>query len=179
MTTFEAEIDQTTKEVHRVIVSPHEGWAAANLGGVWEISAGDETVTTHIPGRVYAGIGAHFDPGVPEAFVVDVWDSVKATTPNRDGEYHYRTEGMLTWHQDRAWRNLLPDGSPNTWEPPTQWREYPLGDEHPLWAQPSGAADAYPDGFIVEHDGKAWSSNVAANVWEPGATGITQWDEVT
>lgn len=43
------------------------------------------------------------------------------------------------------------------------------------WVAPSGAHDAYPEGWEVTHDGKTWESLVAANVWEPGVSG---WREV-
>lgn len=46
------------------------------------------------------------------------------------------------------------------------------------WAQPTGAQDAYAKGDRVTHNGKTWESTVDANVWEPGAAGITQWTEV-
>lgn len=50
-------------------------------------------------------------------------------------------------------------------------------EEWPAWRQPTGSTDAYPDGAKVSHNGKHWVSNVDANVWEPGAAGITQWTE--
>ena len=46
------------------------------------------------------------------------------------------------------------------------------GDE---WRQPTGAHDAYPTGWEVEHNGKRWVSLTPANVWEPGVSG---WREV-
>lgn len=39
------------------------------------------------------------------------------------------------------------------------------------WRQPTGAHDAYPEGFTVTHDGKTWLSLTPANVWEPGTSG--------
>lgn len=40
------------------------------------------------------------------------------------------------------------------------------------WREPSGAHDAYPAGWTVTHDGRAWTSMVAgANMWEPGSAG--------
>lgn len=44
------------------------------------------------------------------------------------------------------------------------------------WAQPTGAHDAYPQGWTVVHGGKTWESLTPANVWEPGVSG---WREVT
>lgn len=43
------------------------------------------------------------------------------------------------------------------------------------WVQPTGAHDAYPEGWEVVHDGKTWVSTTPANVWRPGASG---WREV-
>lgn len=43
------------------------------------------------------------------------------------------------------------------------------------WVQPTGAHDAYPLGWQVEHEGKVWESLVSANVWEPGVSG---WREI-
>ena len=44
-------------------------------------------------------------------------------------------------------------------------------DEWPEWVQPTGAQDAYPLGAKVMHNGKRWTSTVAANTWEPGVYG--------
>lgn len=175
MSIYEAEIGPGS-EVLRVIVSPAEGWGSGNLGGEWRVTSDPYTTDEQVV--AYAGIGHGFDPGVVEQFVADHWTNEKATIPDPDtGEYFYNTQGMLTWYDGKAWRNTLPTGSPNTWEPGVaNWREYPLGDEYPLWLQPSGAYDAYPYGFTVEHNEEVWVSNVDANVWEPGAAGITQWD---
>lgn len=43
------------------------------------------------------------------------------------------------------------------------------------WRQPSGAHDAYPRGFVVEHNGKRWTNLVMSNVYEPGVSG---WREI-
>ena len=39
-----------------------------------------------------------------------------------------------------------------------------------------GSTDAYAKGAKVSHNSKRWTSNVYANVWEPGVYG---WTEVT
>lgn len=57
------------------------------------------------------------------------------------------------------------------------WKK--IGDpteEWPAWSQPIGAHDAYNSGDKVSHNGKHWTSNIDANVWEPGVYG---WTEVT
>jgi len=45
-------------------------------------------------------------------------------------------------------------------------------DEWPRWAQPAGAHDAYAKGARVTHNSRRWTSDVDANVWEPG---IAMW----
>lgn len=45
------------------------------------------------------------------------------------------------------------------------------------WAQPTDANNAYAEGAVVRHNGKRWVSTVSGNVWEPGASGVTQWVE--
>lgn len=47
-------------------------------------------------------------------------------------------------------------------------------EEWPEWVQPTGAHDAYSLGAKVTHNGKKWTSDVDANVWEPGAYGWTE-----
>lgn len=44
------------------------------------------------------------------------------------------------------------------------------------WRQPTGAHNAYPEGWTVEHNNKTWISLTPANTWEPGISG---WREVT
>ena len=48
-------------------------------------------------------------------------------------------------------------------------------DEYPEWIQPTGAHDAYAQGAKVSHNGKKWTSDIPANVYEPGVYG---WMEV-
>jgi hypothetical protein len=39
------------------------------------------------------------------------------------------------------------------------------------WVAPSGAHNAYPEGWTVTHEGKTWVSLTPANVWRPGESG--------
>ena len=64
-----------------------------------------------------------------------------------------------------------PDVAVSLWAPTSDPSE-----EYPAWSQPVGAHDAYAKGAKVSHNGKHWTSDVDANVWEPGAYG---WTEVT
>ena len=47
-------------------------------------------------------------------------------------------------------------------------------EEWPEWVQPAGAHDAYAKGDKVTHSSKKWTSDVDANVWEPGVYGWTE-----
>jgi len=74
------------------------------------------------------------------------------------------------------WRNLM---AGNPYVPPYGWKlvKEPVGVQP--WVQPTGAQDAYPLGARVTYRGRTWeNTGSSANVWEPGAPGITQWDEV-
>ncbi len=71
------------------------------------------------------------------------------------------------------------------WEPPNVPAlfnpvpvQYP-GENYPRWRQPLGSEDAYKIDDRVTWETKDWKSKVNANVWEPGATGVTQWDDLT
>lgn len=50
-------------------------------------------------------------------------------------------------------------------------------EEWPEWIQPTGAHDAYAKGDKVTHNSKKWTSDVDANVWEPGVYGWTEYTE--
>ena len=47
-------------------------------------------------------------------------------------------------------------------------------EEWPNWVQPTGSHDAYAKGAKVTHNFKKWTSDVDANVWEPGVYGWTE-----
>jgi hypothetical protein len=74
------------------------------------------------------------------------------------------------FHNGRIWRSTTPD---NVWEPGVSgWHDQPAAGD-PMWVQPTGAHDAYPQGARVTHNGQTWVSRVNANVWEPGVYGWT------
>ena len=65
------------------------------------------------------------------------------------------------------------------WQPdvtPALWVKVSL-DEWPEWVQPTGSHDAYAKGDKVTHNSKKWTSDVDANVWEPGVYGWTEYVE--
>lgn len=51
------------------------------------------------------------------------------------------------------------------------WRAASGRAEGEEWVQPTGAHDAYPEGWHVVHDGRDWLSTTPNNVWEPGVSG--------
>lgn len=100
---------------------------------------------------------------------IELYPIWKPDTDYTANERH-RFEGFL-------YRCVQSHTSQEGWEPPNipaLWVRVSL-DEWPEWVQPMGAQDAYNTGDKVSHNGKHWTSNVDANVWEPGVYG---WDEV-
>jgi hypothetical protein len=76
-------------------------------------------------------------------------------------------------HDDEQWSS---DEDYNMHEPGVDgWTSN--GDAVAEWAQPTDASNAYAEGAVVRHNGKRWVSTVSGNVWEPGASGATQWVE--
>jgi hypothetical protein len=124
-------------------------WRSTILGNVWEPGiTGWADASTDIPSWLQP-LGAH------DAYSVDA----------------------VVQHTGKTWLSLL---AANVWEPGvTGWRETarvaPDGSVvPPAWVQPLGAQDAYPLGAVVSHNGFTWTSDLAANVWEPGVFGWTQ-----
>lgn len=92
---------------------------------------------------------------------------------------NYKT-GNIRERNGRLYKCLQDHASQETWTPedsPSLWVGIsdPAG-KWPEWSQPVGSTDAYAKGAKVSHNGKHWTSDVDANVWEPGVYG---WTEVT
>lgn len=90
------------------------------------------------------------------------------------------TVGQLRQYEGKLYRCVQAHTSQTGWEPPNVPALWSItsdpAEEWPAWSQPLGAHDAYALGAKVSHNGKHWTSDVAANVWEPGVYG---WTEVT
>lgn len=87
-----------------------------------------------------------------------------------NGKHRYQYNGKL-------YKCVQAHTSQADWTPdktPALWVEVSL-EEFPEWKQPAGAHNAYKKGDKVTHNGKKWSSDVDANVWEPGVHG---WSEI-
>lgn len=97
------------------------------------------------------------------------WEYPVAYTAGQIRERSGKLYKCLQAHTSQAdWK---PEDSPSLWvgisDPAEEW---------PEWSQPVGSTDAYAKGAKVSHNSKRWTSNVYANVWEPGVYG---WTEVT
>lgn len=88
--------------------------------------------------------------------------------------------GDIRLYGNELYRCLTAHTSQTDWTPdaaPSLWVK--IADpsiEYPDWVQPTGSTDAYASGAKVTHNNKKWTSDVDANVWEPGVYG---WTEVT
>lgn len=89
----------------------------------------------------------------------------------------YKT-GNIRAHGGKLYRCLQNHTSQETWTPdaaPSLWVGISdPAEEWPAWSQPVGSTDAYAKGAQVSHNGKHWTSDVDANVWEPGVYGWTE-----
>lgn len=86
----------------------------------------------------------------------------------KDSRYQY--EGKL-------YKCVQAHTTQTDWTPdvtPALWVIVSL-EEWPEWIQPTGAHDAYAKDAKVTHNDKKWTSDVDANVWEPGVYGWTEY----
>ena len=91
----------------------------------------------------------------------------------------YKT-GNIRKYGGKLFRCLQNHTSQETWTPedsPSLWVAISdPAEEWPEWSQPVGSTDAYAKGSKVSHNGKHWTSDVDANVWEPG---VANWTEAS
>ena len=88
----------------------------------------------------------------------------------KDGRYQFN---------DKLYKVVQAHTTQADWTPdktPALWVKVSL-DEWPDWVQPAGSHDAYAKGAKVTHNSKKWTSDVDANVWEPGVYGWTEYVE--
>lgn len=92
------------------------------------------------------------------------------------GAHDAYSKYAIVQHTGKIWTSLL---DANVWAPGVSgWRETAMVAPDgtvtiPAWVQPTGGHDAYALGARVTHAAKTWTSNYAANVWEPGVFGWT------
>lgn len=86
--------------------------------------------------------------------------------------------GQIRRYNGTLYKCVQAHTSQADWTPPAAPSLWSLtadpAEEWPEWIQPIGAHDAYDLGAKVSHNGKHWTSDVAANVWEPGVYGWTE-----
>ena len=86
----------------------------------------------------------------------------------KDGRYQYNGKLYKCVQAHTTQADWTPD------ETPALWVIVSL-EEWPEWVQPTGSHDAYSKGAKVTHNSKKWTSDVDANVWEPGVYGWTEY----
>ena len=146
----------------------------ADTVAVEEVDAGEEiektNTTTGIVFVTMAEAGS-IDPvtAAEHADLFAEWAYPIAYTVGQIRRYNGTLYKCVQAHTSQA--DWAPPAAPSLWsltaDPTEEW---------PEWIQPIGAHDAYDLGAKVSHNGKHWTSDVAANVWEPGVYG---WTEVT
>lgn len=96
---------------------------------------------------------------------------------NEDG-YKYTVDFKVQYN-DVLYRCLTEHISQASWTPtdtPSLWvRIDDPSVEYPDWVQPVGSEDAYSINAKVTHNELKWTSDVNANIWEPG---VSQWTQV-
>lgn len=95
-----------------------------------------------------------------------IWEPGRECISGERLRYHGELYRVLQDHTAQA--DWTPDAAPSLFvrvsEPGTI----------PEWVQPLGSEDAYNKGDQVRHVEKIWTSDVDANVWEPGVYGWTE-----
>lgn len=88
----------------------------------------------------------------------------------KDSRYQYNGKLYKCVQAHTTQADWAPDVTPALWVIVSL-------EEWPEWVQPTGAHDAYAKDAKVTHNGKKWTSDVDANVWEPGVYGWTEYVE--
>lgn len=87
--------------------------------------------------------------------------------------------GQVVRYRNNLYRALQAFTSQKDWTPDTAsslWKRVGTPDKAGVWpwSQPLGATDAYKKNSVVTHNNKTWTSDIDANVWEPGVYGWTE-----
>ena len=93
----------------------------------------------------------------------------------------YKTGQIRRYTDGKLYKCLKDHTSQEDWTPPAAVSLWVAvadpAEEWPEWSQPVGAHDAYNRGDKVSHNGQHYTSDVDANVWEPGVYGWTAAEE--
>ena len=94
------------------------------------------------------------------------WRVLKSYAPGERVRFEHELYKCLQAHTSQA--DWTPDKAVSLWvevtDPAIEW---------PAWKQPTGSHDAYSKGDKVTHNGHRWTSDIDANVYEPGVYGWT------
>lgn len=108
----------------------------------------------------------------------NVGDIQKEIYPEWIPQSHHYFAGERVSFEGLYYRCIQEHNSQPDWAPvisSSLWSE--ISDpaiEWPEWKQPAGAHDAYNKGDKVSHNDKHWTSDIDANVYEPGVYGWTE-----
>ena len=108
---------------------------------------------------------------VTHKYLIELWDETAEYVVGDRVRYANGLYKCLQAHTAQA-----------TWTPtdaPSLWAALlidPTNPEVQDWKQPD-STNGYAAGDIVKHNDKYYKSLVDNNVWEPGATGVSQWKE--
>lgn len=93
----------------------------------------------------------------------------------------YKAGQIRRYTDGKLYKCLQDHTSQEDWTPPAAVSLWVAvadpAEEWPEWSQPVGAHDAYNRGDKVSHNGQHYTSDVDANVWEPGVYGWTAEEE--
>ena len=85
--------------------------------------------------------------------------------------------GYIAIYQGFGYEVIQAHTTQAQWAPPVTpalWKTYVPPSEGPQpWVQPVGSEDAYALGEQVTHNGNLWTSDIEANVFEPGVSSWT------
>ena len=95
-----------------------------------------------------------------------IWEPGRFCSAGERLRYHGALYRVLQDHTAQA--DWTPDAAPSLFV------RVAAPGTIPEWVQPLGAEDAYKKGDQVRHAEKIWTSDVDANVWEPGVYGWTE-----
>lgn len=107
------------------------------------------------------------------AEIDELVDRAKRVTAAREAEQHAKTvlqvmESEQTKNRDVVladYHRAVEGGNLDPENPPT-------------WVQPTGDHNAYPEHWVVSHDGSRWSSKIPANTTTPGSD-PRWWENLT
>ena len=102
----------------------------------------------------------------------------KAAFPWWNGNGVDLTAGNYVQYEDDVYQVKTSHRTQSDWTPditPALFNKVTASGDFEPWE----SGHFYAKGAKVTHNNKKWVSNVDNNHWEPGATGVYTWDEVT